>query len=93
MRRNPGRSHDAGVRLVGHLRGRPGSAAAFSVADRESSMSPNQEERDRSSGIEESANLAALMDRAESVKERSRDDAAEAAGCFVDWQAWWTDDW
>ena len=39
MRRNPNGAPDPGIRLVGHLRGRPGSAAASSVADREMSRS------------------------------------------------------
>ena len=44
QRRNPNVSPDPGVRHVGHLRGRPGSAAASSVADRERSRSRAQEE-------------------------------------------------
>ena len=39
----------------------------------------------------ETANLAALMARAESAEERCRDDAVEAAGQFIDWQAWWSE--
>ena len=31
------------------------------------------------------------MARAESVEERHRDDAVEAAGQFIDWQAWWSE--
>ena len=87
MRRNPDGAPDPGIQLVGHLRSRPGSAAASSVADRERSRSRAHEEGNGSGG-RETANLAALMARAESVEERHRDDAIEAAGQFIDWQAW-----
>ena len=83
LRRNPDRAPDPGIRLVGHLRGRPGSAAASSVADRERSRSRAHEEVDGSGGGE-TANFAALMARAESVEKRHRDDAVEAAGQFID---------
>ena len=56
------------------------------MADRERSRS----EEDGSGGGE-TANLAALMARAESAEERHRDDAVEAAGRFIDWQAWWSE--
>ena len=87
LRRNPSGTPDPGIWLVGHLRGRPGSAAESSVADRERSRS---EEGDGSGGGE-TANLAALMARAESAEERHRDDAVEAARRFIDWQAWWSE--
>ena len=90
QRRNPNGAPDPGIRLVGHLTGRPGSAAASSVADRERSRRRAQEEEDGSDGGE-TANLAALMARAESAEERHQDDAVEAAGQFIDWQAWWSE--
>ena len=90
IRRNPNGAPDPGIRLVGHLRGRPGSAAASSVADRERSRSRALEESDGSGGGE-TANFATLMARAESAEERHRDDAVEAAGQFIDWQAWWSE--
>ena len=31
------------------------------------------------------------MARAENVEERHRDDAVDAAGQFIDWQAWWSE--
>ena len=86
MRRNLDGAPDPGIRLVGHLRGRSGSAAASSVVDRERSRSRAHEEG-HGSGGGETANFAALMARAESVEERHRDDAVEAAGQFIDWQA------
>ena len=85
LRRNPSGAPDPGIRLVGHLRSRPRSAAASSVADRERSRSVEGD----GSGGGETANPAALMSRAESAEERHRDDAVEAAGRFVDLQAWW----
>ena len=84
MRRNPDGAPDPGIRLVGHLRSRPGSAASSSVVDRERSRSRAHEGGDGSGGGE-TANFAALMARAESVEERHRDDAVEAAGQFIDW--------
>ena len=36
-------------------------------------------------------NLAALMTRAANARERGQDDAVDAAGCFIDWQAWWNE--
>ena len=79
MRRNPDGAPDPGIRLVGLLRGRPGSAAASSVVDRERSRSRAHEEGDGSGGGE-TANFAALIARAENVEERHRDDAVDAAG-------------
>ena len=90
MRRNPDGVPDPGIRLVGHLRERPGSAAASSVVDRERSRSRVHEEGDGRGGGE-TANFATLMSRAENVEERHRDDAVEAAGQFIDWQAWWSE--
>ena len=90
LRRNPDGAPDPGIRLVGHLRGRPGSAAASSVADRERSKSRAHGEGD-GSGDRETANFAALMARAENVEERHRDDAVEATGQFIDWQARWSE--
>ena len=46
MRRNPDGAPDPGIRLVGHLRGRPASAAASSVVDREGSRSRARKEGD-----------------------------------------------
>ena len=60
------------------------------MVDRERSRSRAREEGDGSGGGE-TANFAALMARAESVEERHRDDAVEAAGQFIDWQAWWSE--
>ena len=51
---------------------------------RERSRSPTHEQIDLSPGVEESANFAALMARAQ-TEERHRADAVEAAGCFTDW--------
>ena len=90
MRRNPDGAPDPGIGLVGHLRGRPGSAAASSVVDRERSRSRAHEEGDGSVGGE-TANVAALIARAENVGERHWDDAVDAAGQFIDWQAWWSE--
>ena len=82
IRRNPDGAPDPGIRLVGHLRGRPGSAAASSVVDGESSRSRVHEED--GSGGGETANFATLLARAENVEERHRDDAVDAAGQFTD---------
>ena len=43
------------------------------------------------SGGGETANFATLMARAENVEERHRDDAVDAAGQFIGWQAWWSE--
>ena len=50
QRRNPNGAPDPRVRLVGRLRGRPGSPAASSVAGRERSRSRAQEGEDGSDG-------------------------------------------
>ena len=60
------------------------------MVDRERSRSRTHEEGSGSGGGE-TANIAALLARAESVEERHRDDAVEAAGQFIDWQAWWSE--
>ena len=72
------------------MRGRPGSAAASSVVDRERSRSRVHEEGDGSGGGE-NAKFGTLMVRAESVEEHHRDDTIDAAGQFIDWQAWWSE--
>ena len=77
MRRNPDGATDPGIRLVGRLTGRPGSAAASSVVDRERSRSRVHEGGDGSGGGE-TANFATLMARAENIEERNRDDAVDA---------------
>ena len=60
------------------------------MVDRERSRSRVHEEGDGSGGGE-TANFATLMARAENVEERHRDDAVDASGQFIDWQAWWSE--